>query len=156
MAVEIERKFLITADDWRSLARPGRRFCQGYISKTETGTVRVRRAGHEAFLTFKGPRHGIARAEYEYPIPTKDAEQLLKLFCQRPLVEKVRHEVHCEGLIWEVDVYPHDGGLVLAEVELDRADEAVRLPTWVGREVTGDPAFSNSAIAARAAQRQAE
>lgn len=150
MPIEIERKFLVTADDWRRLARPGRRFCQGHIAQGPNGKVRIRRAGDEAFITFKGPRHGIARAEYEYPIPIEDAEELLKLFCQKPLVEKTRHEVHCEGLVWEVDVYAGQP-LVLAEVELDRVDEAVRLPSWVGREVTADPAFSNTAIAARTA-----
>lgn len=151
MGIEIERKFVVTADSWRSLARPGRRFCQGYIAKSDNGSVRVRRAGDEAFLTFKGPRHGLARAEYEYPIPVDDAEELLKLFCQRPLIEKTRHEVHCEGLVWEVDVFSgEDEEVVLADIELDRPDEPVRLPSWVGREVTGDPAYSNSTLARRA------
>src|SRR5687768_7603112 len=144
MGTEIERKFLVVADDWKPLARPGRRFCQGFISKNESGSVRVRRAGDQAFLTFKGPRQGIARAEYEYPIPLKDAEELLKLFCQKPLVEKTRHEVHCEGVVWEVDVYAGSRAVVVAEVELERIDEQVRLPSWVGREVTGDPAYSNA------------
>ena len=150
MATEIERKFLVTSDAWRPLARTGRRFCQGYIARSDRGTVRVRRAGDQAFLTFKGPREGIARAEYEYPIPVDHAEELLAQFCEKPLVAKVRHEVHCEGLVWEVDVYPEAGDLTLAEVELDAPDEPFRRPSWVGADVTDDPHYRNSAIARRA------
>jgi adenylate cyclase len=150
MPIEIERKFLVTRDDWRELARPGRRFCQGRIAEGPNGKVRIRRAGDQAFITFKGPRHGIARAEFEYPIPVADAEELLKRFCEKPLVEKTRHEVPCEGRVWEVDVYA-GLDLTLAEVELEREDEPVRKPSWVGREVTADPAYGNKALARRRA-----
>ena len=54
MAVEIERKFLVTGDDWKALAGPGRRYCQGRIAGGPNGKVRIRRAGPEAFITFKG------------------------------------------------------------------------------------------------------
>jgi CYTH domain-containing protein len=32
----------------------------------------------------------------------------------------------------------------MAEVELSAVDEAVALPTWIGREVTGEKRFYNS------------
>jgi len=147
MPIEIERKFLVTGDDWRRLARPGRRFCQGRIADGPNGKVRIRRAGDEAFITFKGPRHGIARAEFEYPIPVADAEELLKRFCEKPLVEKTRHEVPCDGVVWEVDVYAGPEALTLAEVELERETERPPRPGWIGREVTTDPDYSNTAIA---------
>jgi len=47
MPVEIDRKFLVGNDDWRS-SQSGQRFCQGYLSSAEGVTVRVRRAGAHA------------------------------------------------------------------------------------------------------------
>ena len=77
MPVEIERKFLVRSDAWRETADAGRRFCQGYISKGSLSRVRVRHAADKAYLTVKGPRVGITRAEFEYEIPVEDAEDLL-------------------------------------------------------------------------------
>lgn len=148
MAIEIERKFLVVADSWRTGAQPGERFCQGYLAKTSRGTMRIRRAGSGAVVTLKGRRYGLARSEYEYPIPVEDAEEMLRELCLKPLIEKVRHNVEHEGVIWEVDVYCGDAdGLVLAEVELERADQMVQLPDWVGNDVSHDPRYRSDAIA---------
>jgi hypothetical protein len=38
-------------------------------------------------------------------------------------------------------------GLVLAEVELERADQPVSLPPWAGLEVTDDPRYYNVNLA---------
>ncbi len=47
-----------------------------------------------------------------------------------------------------VDVFAGENtGLVLAEVELDRADQPVDLPPWAGREVTDDPRYLNINLA---------
>jgi adenylate cyclase len=154
VAFEIERKFLVVGDGWRAAARPGRHICQGYLAKTGRGSIRVRRAGDEATVTVKGRRKGISRAEFEYPIPLEDAEQMLRELCRQPLLEKIRHVVDFGGLAWEVDVFlGASEGLIMAEVELDRAERSVALPPWVGSEVTHDPRFRSSAIAARARKR---
>jgi CYTH domain-containing protein len=34
--------------------------------------------------------------------------------------------------------------LVIAEVELESEDQKIKLPDWVGKEVTGDPKYFNS------------
>lgn len=49
------------------------------------------------------------------------------------------------GLVWEVDEF-HGGneGLVIAEVELESAGQAIDLPAWVGEEVFGDPRYFNA------------
>ena len=148
MPVEIERKFLVVGDGWRH-GVPGQRFCQGYLAGDDaTATVRVRRAGAAAYLTVKGKGHGLVRPEFEYPIPVEDAEAMLRDLCRRPLIEKTRHEVAHAGHVWHVDVFGgENAGLVLAEVELDRPDERVALPAWVGEEVTADPRYRNSALA---------
>lgn len=150
MAIEIERKFIVIDDRWRAASASSQRYRQGYLAHSSRGAVRVRRAGDRAFITVKGNREGISRPEYEYPIPVDDAEAMLETLCKKPLLEKTRHRVPHEGLVWEVDVYCGAAqGLVVAEVELQRADQPVILPVWVGLEVTQDPFYSNAAIAGR-------
>jgi len=122
MGTEIERKFLVASDAWREGA-VGTRMRQGYFSRNPTHTARVRVAGNEAFITIKSKRRGLSRAEFEYPIPPADAEELINL-CSRPLIEKTRYVVPHEGHEWEVDVFEGaNAGLILAELELDREDE---------------------------------
>jgi adenylate cyclase len=147
MPVEIERKFLVRSDDWRGDAGPGQRFCQGHLAKDGQASVRVRRASDKAYLTVKGSRSGITRAEFEYEIPVEHAEEMLETLCVRPLLEKTRYCVVHDGLTWEVDVFsgPADG-LVVAEIELSAADQPVSMPGWVGPEVTDDPRYRSSAI----------
>ena len=145
MPVEIERKFLVCGDEWRREAE-GQRYCQGYLARLDRVTVRVRRAGSEAFLTVKGPANGIARPEFEYPVPVEEAEAMFKL-CDRPLIEKTRYEILHNGLVWHVDEFGGDNdGLVLAEVELEHPEQSVELPSWVSREVTQDERFRNSRL----------
>lgn len=144
MGIEIERKFLVKNDSWRGLGA-GTPYRQGYLSTDRERVVRVRRAGDRGFLTVKGAGDGAARAEYEFEIPVAEADEMLDTLCLRPLIEKVRHLVPFAGLVWEVDEFSGDNrGLILAEVELEREDQPVVLPDWVGREVTGDPRYFNA------------
>lgn len=144
MPVEIERKFLVTHDGWRT-PEPGQRYRQGYLCKGEV-TVRVRRTASRGFLTIKG-RDGPVRPEFEYEIPPDEADELLKL-CHGPQIEKVRHEVWHAGLVWQVDEFAgRNAGLILAEVELSHTGQAVLLPDWVGEEVTSDERYRNSRLA---------
>lgn len=146
MAVETERKFLVTSEDWRE----GAQACpirQGYLSLGEETTVRIRVAGDCAFITVKGRTEGMSRAEFEYPIPLADAEAMLSDLCARPLIEKTRYSLEHAGKLWTVDVFGADNsGLVVAEVELTHPEEEVALPGWVGKEVTCDPRYRNSAL----------
>lgn len=150
MAIEIERKFLVTSDAWRGAALDdGRAIRQGYLAPggPDAASVRVRLIGGEARLTVKGPGL-LERAEFEYPIPIGDAQAMFEAGLCAPLVEKRRTRVAHGGLVWEVDVFAgHLAGLVVAEVELASAGQVVSLPGWVGREVTGDPRYQNSALA---------
>lgn len=142
MAIEIERKFLVTGDAWRSA--PAVFYSQGYLNRDKSRTVRVRIAGEEAFLTIKGQSVGASRAEFEYPIPLWDARELLGL-CEQPLVEKYRRKILFEGLVWEVDEFQGENqGLVVAEVELPDEMAHFTKPEWVGEEVTEDPRYFNS------------
>lgn len=148
MGVEIERRFLVAGDGWRQHVECEELYCQGYIHTVGDATVRVRRAGDAAYLTIKGPKDGSVRPEFEYSIPVDDAEDLFRLLCGKPLVEKVRHRVPAGRCIWYVDVFAGaNTGLVVAEVELSDEHAEVPLPDWVGDEVTNDGRYRNSALA---------
>jgi adenylate cyclase len=143
MGIEIERKFLVKGKPWSALT--GTPYRQGYLTTDPERTVRVRIAGECGCLTIKGASSGLARAEFEYPIPLADAEQLLDQLCPKPQIEKTRYQIVYAGLTWEVDVFTgENAGLVIAEVELEEIDQPVELPAWVGREVTGDRRFFNA------------
>lgn len=150
MGVEIERKFLVVGEAWRQ--GDGERLSQGYLNRDKQRTVRVRLAGppggERGWLTVKGPSAGAVRAEFEYEIPADDARQLLTL-CDGPRIEKCRRRIDHAGLVWEVDEFFGDNaGLVVAELELERADQPFEPPAWLGAEVTDDPRYFNSSLAA--------
>jgi len=145
MGIEIERKFLVQGEAWRGLGS-AKLYRQGYIStQNRTTSVRVRLAGEQGYITIKGKREGISRAEFEYPIPPEDAANILENLCDRPLIEKVRHRIAYGGLIWEVDEFMgENAGLIVAEVELTAIDQSIELPEWIGLEVTEDLRYYNA------------
>lgn len=147
--LEIERKFLVRHDAFRSLADPpnGTLYRQGYLCADRERTVRVRIAGERGFLTIKGQTQGCTRSEYEYEIPVQDASQLLESLCLKPLIEKMRYRVAAQpnGLTWEVDVFQGaNRGLTVAEIELPSEDTLFERPEWLGEEVSSDPRYFNS------------
>lgn len=150
MPTEIERKFLVTGEGWRPQEVERVPMRQGYFETGSDSTVRVRVEGERAVLTIKGPTVGISRLEYEYEIPVEDAHQMLEAFCAGRQVEKVRHLVDHAGKRWEVDVFEGaNAGLVLAEIELERPDEAFEKPPWVGEDVSHQSRYRNACLAVR-------
>lgn len=147
MAVEIERKYLVKSDEWRSMSSSSSHFCQFYLSVNPDCTIRIRIIDESsAFLTIKSRNKGISRGEWEYPIPIADARSMMKLHVGR-LVIKRRHIVPFEGLIWEVDIFEGElVGLAVAEVELPSPDTMVPMPPFVGKEVSGDARYYNSSL----------
>lgn len=148
MSREIERKYLVVGESWRS---PGTaiRLRQGYLSTVKERTVRVRVAGDAGHLTVKGITRGATRTEFEYEIPVADADLMLDELCERPLIEKTRHLVVHGDLTWEIDEFGGvNEGLVIAEVELEDEAQPIELPAWVGDEVTADPRYFNSNLIA--------
>ncbi|MBB4126427.1 adenylate cyclase [Xanthomonas translucens] len=154
MPIEIERKFLVTGDGWRAAAHRVIPMAQGYIndqaamdSGAQKASVRVRIQDQEAFLNLKSRELGHTRQEFEYPLPLDDARALLAL-CVGGLIDKRRHLVQHQGHLWEVDEFLGDNaGLVVAEIELESADEAFAKPDWIGAEVTDDARYYNLALA---------
>ncbi len=149
MLYEIERKFLVKSNDFEVLATKQYPIAQGYISNSETNTVRIRMKGTQAFITIKGAstNGGLIRAEWEQPLDKSSFDMLWQL-CLPGKIEKTRYEVQHENHCIEVDVFHGDNkGLIIAEIELKTADEVVALPDWVGEEVTGITKYYNSQLA---------
>jgi len=149
MGREIERKFLLKNDNWRSQADAGRQLRQGYFAGPEDASkrqasIRVRTDGEKGFLNIKSYELGVSRQEFEYPIPLQDAEQMLNELCETPQIEKQRYHVSVGEHVWEIDVFTGDNdGLVVAEIELTHETETFERPEWVGEEVSADTRYYN-------------
>jgi len=147
VAVEIERKFLVTGDDWRAAASRALPMRQGYLTREGPASVRVRLTGAEARLNLKSAEIGTTRLEFDWAIPRDDAGPILDRLCLRPLIEKTRHFVKVGAHEWEVDEFEGDNaGLVVAELELGSADERFERPPWLGREVTAEQRYYNQSL----------
>ena len=148
MGKEIERKFLVRDDSWRTAVSRKQQFIQGYLANNERCSVRVRLAGDSGYLNIKSMKLGISREEYEYPVPAKEAREVLFSLCQQPLIEKTRHYVKQGDHLWEIDVFEgNNEGLIVAEIELSHTNEDFQRPTWLGEEVTDDSRYYNVCLA---------
>ena len=144
---EIERKFLVTDDSYRALAYDKSEILQGYICSGHGHTVRIRTRGDKGYLTIKGPSiDGISRFEWEKEITLQDARELFTL-CRFGRIEKTRYLIHYGGHIVEVDEFHGDNeGLVFAEIELSDVNEEILRPSFLGKELKGDPHYYNAYI----------
>lgn len=141
--IEIERKFLVISDEYKT--SPSRHIRQGYVCSTKNRVVRIRIIDDKAVMTLKNATVGFARNEYEYPIPLADAEEMLNTMCRQPIIDKTRYYYTYGGHTWEVDVFHgNHEGLVIAEIELEHTTDTFLKPDFVGEEVTGNPDYYNS------------
>lgn len=149
MGLEIERKFLIDPIKWKALAKPEPSYLiQGYLHSEPGKTIRVRATTETGFITIKGKSSadGLSRSEFEYVIPKAEAIELLAAFTEKR-IEKNRYEITFGGNVWEVDVFEGaNAGLIVAEIELEHAEQPFEKPDWVSIEVTSDFRYFNSAL----------
>ncbi|PAP97008.1 CYTH domain-containing protein [Mesorhizobium wenxiniae] len=148
MVKEIERKFLVSGNEWRDLVEGDIRIRQFYLAATPDRSVRVRVSnGASAKLTLKFGSKVRERDEFEYPIPLAEAEEM-QAFAIGHVIEKTRHHVRHRGHLYEVDVFGGMlAGLVVAELETPEDVPDELLPDWLGREVTGEQRFYNASLA---------
>lgn len=147
MAKEIERKFLVTNTSFIKLAKSAYHIRQTYLSTNPDSTVRLRTAGHEAYLTIKGRNKGAIRDEWEFAIPVDEAVDMADKLSGGFSIDKTRYVVDIDGWKWEIDMFHgrHEG-LIVAEIEMPSADSNPPLPDFIGREVTGDVRYYNSML----------
>ncbi len=153
--MEIERKFLVKKipeilENYRY-----HDIEQAYLCVDPV--VRVRKSDDEYYLTYKG-RGLIAREEYNLPLKEHSYRELKakasgKLITKRryiiPLDDHKEHRPG-DGMTAELDIFEGEyEGLVLVEVEFATIEdaEAFAVPDWFGREVSGNPDYSNAALA---------
>ena len=145
--LEIERKFRVRDDSYKTLATSHTRIEQGYIASGNGRTVRVRIRGDRGYITIKGPSldGGLSRYEFETEIAVGDAHDLMQL-CEPGIIQKERWLVPlADGHTVEVDEFFGDNeGLVMAEIELAGPDETFLRPDFLGDEVTGGRRYYNS------------
>lgn len=152
MHIEIERKYLLTGLPKLPSALDVLEIDQGYLpgvnvlerlrrQRSRDGTVRY-------YRTVKLGA-GVERIELEDETDARTFEHLWLLTEGRRL-RKRRHRVAHGADVWEVDEFT-DRPLVLAELELARADAPVKFPDWLTpalvREVTDEPEYTNRSLA---------
>ena len=143
--IETECKFLVDQKKWSELVKPaGTSYIQGYLSIDDDKVVRVRVAGDKGYITIKGKSETFSHPEFEYAIPTEDAEELVRLYATSR-VEKVRTLIPAGDHVWEVDEFQGENeGLLMAEIELESTGDIFEKPDWLGEEVTGDKRYYNA------------
>ena len=145
MAIETERKFLVKGEFIHLTVREIK-IIQYYLSIDPEKTIRLRIADDMAFLCIKSRvnDHSIARNEWEFSIPLKDAIEMINV-CLPGKIIKTRYLIPSGKHTFEIDVF-HDKneGLIIAEIELFSEDEPFDKPEWLGAEVTGKPEYYNA------------
>ena len=146
--IEKERKFKVKSKKFISLSHNVIKIKQGYLSKDNNLSVRIRISDKNSYLCIKGPssKSGISRFEFEKKISLFEGRNLLKL-CLPRIISKKRYLIKYKNQLFEVDVF--EGflkGLILAEIELNSETQQISLPGWVGKEVTGITSFYNSQL----------
>lgn len=146
--IEIERKFLVLSEAYKSEAFNKTHIVQGFLNSNKDRIVRIRITDNDGFLTIKGKPSddGLSRFEWEKKISKSDAEALLKL-CEEGVIDKIRYEIKSGDHIFEVDeFFGTNEGLTVAEVELNHVTEVFKKPHWLGAEVTGEPKYYNAQL----------
>ena len=148
MKREIERKFLITSNDYKQNISSKYDIIQGYLSTKPSRTVRIRVCSGKGYLTIKGgtSKNGLCRLEWEKELPLEEADELMAL-CLPNKIEKTRCKVNYKGWLFEVDIFKGiNEGLKIAEIELDSEADVFEKPKWLGEEVTGIKKYYNSQL----------
>ena len=148
MGIEIERKFLLKTDDWKSAVTEQHVIKQGYLQSgleaSQKSSVRIRTSDDKANINIKSVDLTMVRQEFEYAIPLADAEQMLATLCGDVVISKTRYHIPYGDHLWEVDIFEgENAGLQMAEIELNSLDETFDMPPWIGEEVSDDERFYN-------------
>lgn len=152
MHIEIERKYLLNALPQFPRTAAILEIDQGYLPGEKLVERLRREQSHEGvvryFRTVK-LGSGVERIELEDETDQRIFEHLWLLTDGRRL-RKRRYLVPNGDDMWEVDEFV-DRPLVLAELELDRADRKVTIPDWLKpalvRDVTDERQYTNRSLA---------
>ena len=148
MGIEIERRFLVKNEDWKSQIVLSEDFSQAYLnSRIDEWATRVRVIDNKkAYITLKSSLSRLINYEFEYSIPTKDAIELINL--SKYKITKTRYQLTINKKNWLIDVFNgENSSLKIAEIELNSESEEIQIPSWCGQEITGIKLLSNASLA---------
>lgn len=118
---------------------------EGYLILSDINVARIRIKDNQGYLTIKGKPSSSGTPEFEYPLPWLFAIMFIRILT-KGFIEKIRYHIEFNGKIWEVDDFIKPRNIKIAEIELNSPNEEILIPDWVGKEVTGNPAYYNSEI----------
>lgn len=148
MSIEIERKFLVTSEDWRGQTMGCHHIKDYLVARFDTGKARIRVCNDQATLTIKGNRTGVSRSEFHFDLSPDQAADMIGEFASAPSLEKRRHDIQFSALLWQVDEYLGAlSGLVTCDVELPHERHQFPCPSWAGRDITHDSRYSSAQLA---------
>lgn len=110
---------------------------------SESGNVRYVYT-EKLFLT------DVTRKEMEYEINHSEYDRLIKQAREDYVpINKTRYCFDYAGQLFELDVYPFSESLAVMELELDSENQEIIFPenVVVIKEITGNAAYSNAALA---------
>lgn len=152
MHLEIERKYLLTMLPTFPGVAAVLEIDQGYLPGEKLVERLRREESHEGVIRYYRTvkiGSGVERMELEDETDAATFEHLWLLTEGRRL-RKRRHVVPHGDDLWEVDEFL-DRPLVLAELEIDRADAPIAMPDWLKavlvREVTDEKRYTNRSLA---------
>ena len=147
MALEIERRFLLKNDNWKEFITKKIYIEQGYLTKSlDDWIVRIRTTDEEFRIAFKKHIKNFTSFEYEYSIPRKDGAKIMSTLSHT--IKKERFFLEVENKSWIIDCFKENNYLLkIAEIELSREEEDLRLPSFVSKEITGLTHYSNFSLA---------
>jgi len=147
MALEIERRFLIKNDNWKKFITNKIIIEQGYLSKTiDDWIIRIRFTGKDFKITLKKHIKNFTNFEFEYSIPQKDGETIMSNLSNT--IKKERFFLEFEKKSWIIDCFKENNyPLKIAEIELSNEEEALILPSFISKEITGLTHYSNFSLA---------
>ena len=136
--IEIERKFLVKSDEYRSEAFKVQLLSQAYLNNNPKKSVRIRIIDNVGFITIKGPSYdgGLSRFEWEKKISIDEANKLMKI-CGDKKIFKKRYFVKHNKIIFAVDEFINNNkGLVVAEVDLKTPSQKIVFHDVMAAQVT--------------------
>ena len=157
--LDTKRKFLIAYPDVQELEkRPNCQYVdilQAYLKSELPGeTIRIRQRGSEGdyvyFKTRKRQLENNKRIELEERLsPNEFLDLLMQADPEYRPIRKRRYCLSQNGLYYNIDIFPQWSDQALMEIELYSSEDQVTFPEGIQviREVTGEEAFTNPAIA---------
>ena len=147
MALEIERRFLLKNENWKEFITKKFYIEQGYLSKSfDDWIIRIRLSGKDFKIALKKNIKGFTNFEFEYSIPRRDGETIMSNLSRT--IKKERFFLEVEKKSWIIDCFKENNyPLEIAEIELSNENEALSLPSFISKEITGLTHYSNFHLA---------